>query len=286
MSKKVVLILITALLASPALSIDEKNGYVSMGKLVEQGLLDVKVEMLHKLKNGLNVTMENKTVDSLKVWIEPGRRFIAKDSVYQDWFIGDERMITIMPLGTVEQDLLGFCCQVHDRGPADGSKYTIGYMAPATWIELATLIHQNDFPKGASQHAVWCLSDNLPSSSIYDEDEKKVRPLRELVAKLKGEQVPWYMLSYQKDTTRLFSDIAERLIGKIDYYLRNSSVVTINIRSSKGEVVKVLTKESGLGPGMHTIPVDLNVKGWPKGKYEVMVFTDYATLISKSVFKL
>ena len=286
MSKKVVLFLVMALLGSPAWSIDEKNGYVSIGKLVQQGLLDVKVERLHSLKNGLAVSMENKTTDSIKVWIEPGRRFIAKDSIYQDWFIADERMITIVPLGMAEEDLLGFCCQVHDRGPAEGAKYSIGYMAPESWIQLATLIKEGDYPRGASQHAVWCLSDNLPSYSIYDEDEKKVRPLRELVAKLKGEQVPWYMLSYQKDTTRLFSDIAERLIGKIDYYLPNSSIVTINIRSSTGEVVKVLAKESGLGPGMHTIPVDLNVKGWPKGKYEVMVYTDYATLISKSVFKL
>ena len=286
MSKKVVLFLVMALLGSPAWSIDEKNGYVSIGKLVQQGLLDVKVERLHSLKNGLAVSMENKTTDSIKVWIEPGRRFIAKDSIYQDWFIADERMITIVPLGMAEEDLLGFCCQVHDRGPAEGAKYSIGYMAPESWIQLATLIKEGDYPRGASQHAVRCLSDNLPSYSIYDEDEKKVRPLRELVAKLKGEQVPWYMLSYQKDTTRLFSDIAERLIGKIDYYLPNSSIVTINIRSSTGEVVKVLAKESGLGPGMHTIPVDLNVKGWPKGKYEVMVYTDYATLISKSVFKL
>ncbi len=286
MSKKVVLFLVMALLGSPAWSIDEKNGYVSIGKLVQQGLLDVKVERLHSLKNGLAVSMENKTTDSIKVWIEPGRRFIAKDSIYQDWFIADERMITIVPLGMAEEDLLGFCCQVHDRGPAEGAKYSIGYMAPESWIQLATLIKEGDYPRGASQHAVWCLSDNLPSYSIYDEDEKNVRPLRELVAKLKGEQVPWYMLSYQKDTTRLFSDIAERLIGKIDYYLPNSSIVTINIRSSTGEVVKVLAKESGLGPGMHTIPVDLNVKGWPKGKYEVMVYTDYATLISKSVFKL
>jgi hypothetical protein len=72
----------------------------------------------------------------------------------------------------------------------------------------------------------------------------------------------------------------------VEYYLRNSAVVTINIRSSTGEVVKVLAKESGLGPGMHKLPVDLNVKGWPKGKYDVMIYTDYATLVSKSYFIL
>jgi hypothetical protein len=286
MIRKVFLVLLLAAFANPAWSIDEKNGYVSMGKLVSTGLLDVKVEMLHKNKNGLNVTLENKTDDSLKVWIEPGRRFVAKDSVYQDWFIGDERMITIIPMGTVEQDLLGFCCQVHDRGPADRAKFEIGYMAPDTWIQLATLISQNDFPRAASQHAVWCLSDNLPVSSIYCEDETKVRPLRELVANIKGEQIPWYMLTYQKDTTRLFSNIPERLLGTVQYYLRNSAVVTINVRSSTGEVVTVLANESGLGPGMHKLPVDLNVKGWPKGNYEVMIYTDYATLVSKSVFKL
>jgi hypothetical protein len=286
MIKKAFLVLLMAMFASPAWSIDEKDGYVSMGKLVETGLLDIKVEILKKNKNGLNVTLENKTEDSLKVWIEPGRRFIAKDSIYQDWFIADERMITIIPAGTVEQDLLGFCCQVHDRGPADGAKYNIGYMAPDTWIQLATLIHQNDFPRGASQHAVWCLSDNLPVSSIYHEDETKVRPLRELVANIKGEPLPWYMLTYEKDTARLFSNIHERLLGTVQYYLRNSAVVTINVRSSTGEVVKVLVKESGLGPGMHKLPVDLNVKGWPKGNYEVMIYTDYATLVSKSVFTL
>lgn len=270
----------------PVWAADEKNGYVSMGKLVQEGVLDVKVEMMHQLKNGLNVKLENKTLDSVKVWIEPGRRFVAEDSIYQDWFIADERMITIMPMGKAEEDLLGFCCQVHDRGPGNGAKYSIGYMAPETWIKLATLIHQNDFPRSAAQHAVWCLSDNLPAHSIYDGDEKAIRPLRELVCSIKGEQMPWYMLSYQKDTTRLFSDIPERLVGTLEYYLRNSAVVTINIRSSTGEVVTVLAKESGLGPGKHKIPIDLNVKGWPKGKYDVMIYTDYATLISKSTFVL
>ena len=63
-------------------------------------------------------------------------------------------------------------------------------------------------------------------------------------------------------------------------------MVTVNIRSSNGVIKTTLMSDKKQSPGSYTIPIELDVKGWPKGKYAVYVYFDGATVLSKTDFEL
>ena len=261
--------------------------YISIEKLTQSGLLKTEVKGLggHQ-ENCIEFSLKNLTNDSLFVLVEPGRRLTADDSVYQDIFIVKKNLIALSPLESKTVSGYGFCCQSNDHSPAKDSKFSLGFMAPKDWIKLATVIDENKFPVGAIQSAVWTVSNNHPLSSIYDENMESISLLRKTVAEIKGIEIPWYSLTFVKDTARLFSGKPERVFGDLDYYINSNSSITINIRDKKGILVKTLVKDDSKGPGKYQYKLNLLVKGWPKGEYTVYVFQDFSNLNLKKTFVL
>jgi hypothetical protein len=267
--------------------ISNKDKYISIEKLTKSGLLKTDVKgMGGYQENCIEFSLKNLTNDSLFVLVEPGRRLTADDSVYQDIFIVKKNLIALGPLESKTMSGYGFCCQSHDHSPAKGSKFSLGYMTPKEWIKLATVIDENKFPAAAIQNAVWTVSNNHPLSSIYDEDIESISLLRKTVAEIKGIEIPWYSLTFVKDTARLFSGKPERVYGDLDYYINTNSNITINIRNKKGILVKTLVKDDSKGPGKYQYKLNLLVKSWPKGEYTVYVFQDFSNLNIKKTFVL
>jgi hypothetical protein len=267
--------------------ISDKDKYISIEKLTKSGLLSTEVKGVggHQ-ENCIEFFLKNLTNDSLFVLIEPGRRLTADDSVYQDIFIVKKNLIALRPLESRTVNGYGFCCQSHDGSPAKDSKFSLGYMSPIDWIKLATVIDENNFPVGAIQSAVWAISNNHELSSIHDQNMESIYLLRKTVADIKGIEIPWYSMSYVKDTARVFSGIPEKVFGDLDYYINTNSVITINIRDKKGILVKTLVKDDSKGPGKYQYKMNLLVKGWPKGEYTVYVFQDFSNLNLKKKFVL
>ena len=159
-------------------------------------------------------------------------------------------------------------------------------MAPPDWIVLAEVINQNNFPKDAIQNAVWVLSDNHSMASIHSEKLEEIDLLRRTVAKIKGIVLPWYSITYEKDSTQLFSNKAERIFGNFDYYINKNVMVSINVRSTKGRLMATLITSEAQDPGKHDYKLNLNVKNWPKGDYDICVYEDYSNLNFKKRFTI
>ena len=282
MRTSLLFIFFTVALSLSALAADDKKGFTSIEHLIQTGIVEAKLKGVGRFQEkSISITLQNKTGDSVKVWIEAGRRLISDNPIYQDIFIVKEQFILLMPLESRNDMIYGFCCQVNDHVPAKDSSFSIGSMAPISWIQLAEFIDQNSFPIQDIQHSIWSVSDNLPISIIGGSE-----PLKRKVAEIKGIPVPWYSLTFEKDTALLFSGKAESLSGEIGYYLKNNAMVTVNIRSSNGLIKTTLMSDKKQSPGSYTIPIELDVKGWPKGKYAVYVYFDGATLLSKTDFEL
>ncbi|OPZ99929.1 MAG: hypothetical protein BWY70_00845 [Bacteroidetes bacterium ADurb.Bin408] len=192
----------------------------------------------------------------------------------------------IPPLATHKISAYGFCCESHDMSPTPGLKFKIGYMAPPDWQKLAEVIDKNNFPASAVQSAVWVLSNGHALSSVYDNDMASIHLLRKTLADIKGEEVPWYSIIYKTDTATLFSNVPEKVIGEIDYYLRNNAVITINVRNKNGVVMATPVRNMPANPGQNSYNLDLNVTGWKRGDYEIYIYTDLSTVHSKRAFKL
>lgn len=261
--------------------------YVSVEKYVRNGAVQSKITG----KGGhqeecIDMEFKNLTPDTLFMLLEPGRVLVAEDSSYQNIFIVKTKKIEVPPLATRSVSAYGFCCESHDMSPREGLKFKIGYMAPPDWQKLATVIDKNNFPPSAVQSAVWVLSNGHELSSVYDSDMASIYELRKALADIKGQEVPWYSIIYKTDTATLFSNVPEKVTGDIDYYLRNNSIITINIRNKNGVVLSTPIRNMPANPGQYTYTLDLNVAGWKKGDYDVLIYTDLSTIHTRKTFKL
>jgi hypothetical protein len=261
--------------------------YVSIEELINKKALDVSISGSggHQ-EECIEFEIANLTDSTIYMKIEPGRRLVSEDTTLQDIFIVKEFLLELFAFEKIKIKGYGFCCQAGNSSPYAKAKFDIGFMAPATWIKLAEIINENNFPVSAIQNAIWVLSDNHPFSSVYDKDLALIQPLKTTLAEILKVEIPWYSLTYIKDTTRLFSDRPEKIYGEIEYYVANNCLITINIRNSNGEVVKTLVKECFTNPGTYKYYLEQNVSCYPKGEYEVYVYEDLAKLKFKKKFEL
>ena len=193
----------------------------------------------------LNFEIENLKVATLFILLEPGRRIVSLDSTIQDILILKKVEITLAPLASIILKGYGFCCQSSNNALHYTSKFNIGFKAPKSWITFANFINTTNFPPDAIQNAVWVMSNNHPISSIHNEKPELVLELKKIVAKIKEQELPWYSLTFEKDTSTLFSNKPEGIFGKIDYYIKHNTVFSINIRDYEGNIINKLAHNPG-----------------------------------------
>ncbi len=222
----------------------------------------------------IEMKISNLLPDSIFVVFEPGRILQSKDANEQDIVIVKERRFAIGPLRKIVARLFGFCAQSKNSSPAKGSIFSVGKMGNEDLITLAKLIDKNNFPTPAIQHAIWILTDNNPISSIHHDKPELIRPLLNLVCKLKRIKFPWYMMIFEEDTAMLFSGRPQILSAQIDYYISNNSVVDLNLRNEGGKIIRKFITGQLHNPDKYTYNLKLNVANWRPGKYYLHLYAD------------
>lgn len=284
------LFLFSAILLTPAFKVNVKNPadkYISVAKLLKENKISIDIKGTGGYQeNCLKFEIKNLTKDTLNILIEQGRRFVSNDSGIQDILLVKKQELTSPPESKIIQTGYGFCCEASMKSPQVNSLFNIGYLVPEQWNKVLDLINQFEFETHSIQSAVWVLSDNHSLASVYAENQEKTQNLRHILAKVKGIEIPWYSVSYQQDTSMVFSDKHLKVWGSFDYHIKHNSIISINVRSKNGQVMKTLVKEMLINPGDYIYKLDLKVSNWPKGEYEINVFEDEAILILKKSFKL
>ncbi len=267
--------------------VPEKEKYKALENYLKQGSITAKLTALggHS-ENCMFIELKNQSKDTVFLFLEPGRRLLASDTTLQDILIVKRQEVILLPLAEKKINGYGFCCESTNGSPAKGRAYSIGYMAPASWVKLAEFISSNKFPAEALQSAVWVMSNDLDISAVHATDERTILPLRKKLAEIKGVEVPWYSKTYEKDPNKVFSGRTEYILGSIQYNLKNNSIVSIVVRDKWGTIAKTLVEEAAKGPGPQVYDLDLNVKGWGKGEYTITIMQDYSNVNSSLTFKI
>lgn len=265
----------------------DTNKFISIQQLIEQD----EIEPVFRGLGGYSgehfrASIQNKTSDSLFVWIEAGRRIFSDDSTVQDIFITRHETLAIGPKQKDSVVFRGYCCQASNRAPSVQSTFSFGEMAPTSWVKLANFLHLNQFPDQCVQSAVWVLSDNKPIGSIHHEDQALIQPLKRKVAELLGLEVPWYSVLLKKIDGQLSSNIVETVTGQIKFYLPSNGVVSILIKDQYGMNVCYPIKGEAYGPGEYSYDLKQQVDGWEKGKYTIWVLHDYQYPLKKLSFNI
>ena len=285
-------IILTAVIIALSLSFiaskeKDKEDYYTIQECLDSNF--IKVEVLGDggyQEECVKLSVKNISSQELKIKLEPGRRLISDDSTVQDILIVKEKLFLLAVGATFDFKGYGFCCQNYNSVPKKDSAFNIGFVENENFVILANVINENNFPANAIQHAIWVLSDSISFSSVQAYNMADILLLRKTLANILGIEIPWYTLSYVQDTASLFSNRPKIIKGNFKYYVKNNSVITINIRNSNGQIVKTLIKEIAKNPGTYDLYLDMNVANWRKGKYSVFVYADYSNILLKKEFVL
>jgi hypothetical protein len=282
-----ILSILTNIQTKSAFAQENLDKYISVQSLNSKGFISTELKSLGgHTSDCIELELQSHSDDSQYCWIEPGRRLVSRDTNEQDILIVKQYLIPLGPRQKITLRLFGFCCESTMATPKPNSKFSLGHMAPAEWIQLAVFISQNSFPASAIQSAVWVLSNHHELGSIHYSDFKAIYPLRAELARILNEPIPWYYITYEHDDTLVFSGRHETVYGDITFESRNNGVATIHVRDGKGRLMAMINQGSAVGPGEHRYPLTLDVRGWPKGEYRVVVTEDYSNMIARYVFRL
>jgi len=263
------------------------SNHRSVDSLINEGFISANFVSLGGFQgNCVEASLENRTGNLVYVLIEAGRRLIAEDSSCQDIFIVKDNKVKLEPWAKLKTNIFGFCCISSNSAPKAKMKFAVGYMAPPDWLRLAQFINASNFDNSTIQSAVWCISNNHSISSVFGKPEALVKALKDTLGAIKKIPVPWYTTTYESSSTSVFSGNPERISGRFNYYIKHHGHLVVAIKNKNGTTVKVLSEFENQGQGSFEYQFDLNVKGWTKGEYHIVVYEDYATVLANKSFKI
>jgi len=281
---KAIIIIVSML----GLQLQARHQSMSLQKALDKKLVSTKVFSRGGYQGFcVNLAIKNLTKDSLVIMVEPGRRLNSLDDQNQDILIVKEEIIALKTGEEKRIDVKGYCCQASHHSPPSGAKYDINKLADSNLVKLARLLNFKEFDRGAEQDAVWAISDKRSSAHISSENDSLTQTLREMVAMLKGEELPWYRIISKKYVYKsgAFSFVNLRLQGPISYSNEKEAYGTLWVRDEKGLPVCQIRSEWIKVCANEIYKLDLPIKGLPKGRYFVEL-TTAEKILAKREFEI
>lgn len=259
-----------------AIQLEGRNVRMTLQKAIERKMVSAKAISLGGYQGYcMNITLKNLSPDSLVVLVEPGRRINSVDDKFQDILVVREEIIAMRRAEEKSAKVKGYCCQASNCAPGNGQKYDVNKLADSNLVYLARFLNQNCFDANAEQHSIWALSNNHLVANIASQTDTTLMPLKQLVAGLKGEQLPWYSVLVDTYVYRSgnISTFPQLLRGNMTYTNDKEDYVTLYIYNEKGEQVGV-QRSQWLGTGTNlNYALNIPLKGIGKGKYTVALKT-------------
>lgn len=253
-------------------------------KAMAMKLIEIKAEGIGGYQGFcVNMHIKNISPDSLYVVVEAGRRLNSIDDKYQDILIVREDIVQLKAHEIKNVKVKGYCCQASNSAPLAGTKYSVNKMADAKLLLLARYLNSENFDMQAEQQAIWAISDNHQTAKITSFNDSLLLPLRQFVATIKDEPLPWYILT---SSTHVYSNgiisVTPLLLkGKIEYNSDKDNYVTLSVKNEKGAPVCLIKTEWLKACIKGNYNLNLPVKGLAKGKYFIELKTSEKQLTQK-----
>lgn len=233
--------------------------------------------------NCMQMIVHNHTADSIRGYVEPGRRLNSINDSEQDILVVKAAQIRLKSHEKDTIEINGFCCQSGKSGPSKNALYTIGSLAPAAWVFIANLINLNQFPNDAIQHAVWVLSDNHDIRSIPAYSNPAMDQLRYAVADILDIEIPWYSFRYKQDQNDLFTGIKTHFFAEVKFYIPQRALMNAQITRPNGEIIYT-GEHQYFSAGDQKISISFPITDWEDGEYDFYLLEDFHTTNKKLRF--
>lgn len=233
----------------------------------------------------LSLSLTNTTNDSIGIYIEPGRVLLSEKSDFQDLVVM-RSLYFKLPAGKQGKNFIYcFCCSAHRKSPQNGAVFRNGYLDLSLLGRLGEFANKGRYPASDLQNCVWAISNNYPIASICEKN-KGVSPLKKWLADQLNKPYPWHCIEYDLADTNLMHSRHLRVTGIFSFKVSHYATVIIQVRTKEGHIVDYIQKNAVYSAGDFDYPLDLDVKGWPKGVYEILVFEDGNRINQPTFFDL
>ncbi len=269
---------------SMLLSVIGFNSYATTNLSIDDALRKSVIQADVTCKGGLvlNYKIKNKTNESLKITIPAGWRMNCVKEEYQDVLVAHEQILAMQKNETRSFEIKGYCCEYTNSGPLKGLKYEAGNLAEPKLLLLSKYLNAGKIDENTEQYSVWAVSNNRPTANITGSNDSLTQQLRHFVASVKGEPVPWYTLR-KKAQINSYGNINEypiQMKANVNYTVDKTCYAYFYVLDTLGNKVGEIIGQ-WVFPGAHDYAVNLNVKGFKKGKYKMMLTTENQELIAK-----
>ena len=275
-------------LVSMHFAVNAKHQQLSLQNALDKKLVSAKVHSLGGYQ-GYCIKMEVKNLspDSLIILVEAGRRLNSIDEKNQDILVVREQFVMLKKYEDKYIEVKGYCCQASNHSPNTGAKYDVNKLADSNLVFLARYLNVGNFNKDAEQNAIWAISDNKNTANVTATNDTLIIPLRNLVANIKGEPIPWYTfitrtINYASGSMETFPLL---LRGKLNFDNAKECYTTLHVLNEKGIEVCQIIKQWTLAGGNQTYNLNIPIAGLAKGKYTIELKSDEKELVKKE-FKI
>ncbi len=222
----------------------------------------------------LNLSVKNNSGDTVRIYIEPGRVLVCDSSFMQDLIVMRALYFKVSPREESQNSLFAFCCRAKKMSPSKNTRFEKGYLDRDGLGMLAAFVSQGNYLPADIQSSVWVISDKHPLASICSQKMGSSYALKKWLAEKLKKPVPWYCIQYDMQDTSVFQNKHLRVSGSIKFRVSHYSLVTVQIRSKTGVLVKTLQNNVACTAGEYDYPLDIDVQGWPSDNYEILIFED------------
>lgn len=264
--------------------VQAKHQKVNLQKAIELHLVKAKALSLGGYQGYcINMNLINSTEDSIIVLVEAGRRLNSIDEKNQDILIVREEVIFLSQHQSKWTKIKGYCCQANNHSPSQNAKYDINTLADSGLVTLARFLNAGKFDPHVEQQAIWSVSDKKPTANITTTNDSLATALRQLVAGIKGEPMPWYTLVSKVYVfeSGAMENYPQLLRGKLNYSNEKDNYVTLFIVDAKGKEVCLLKSQWLKASASEDYAFNIPVKGLAKGKYKIGLKTNEKELIKR-----
>lgn len=272
------------LLIALAIKVEGKSLKMNLQEAIDKKMVKTTVVSLGQYQGYcIKMSLSNLTKDSLIILVEAGRRLNSIDDKNQDILVVRELLVKLKRLEKSSFDLYGYCCQASNHCPQKEAKYDVNVMADTNLVKVARYLNVCNLESNAEQEAVWAVSDNRSSATIGSGNDTLLMPLRQMIADVKGEVLPWYTLVMQNYlySNGIIASTPKQLKGKVTYSLENDEYVTLSVCDEKGNSVGIFLCQWLKACSNQAYFLDLPINRLEKGKYVVKLASKDKQLVTK-----
>jgi hypothetical protein len=232
----------------------------------------------------IRMNVMNLTKDSIVLEVEAGMRLNSANDQEQDIMIVKQEKIYMRSLQEKNFNLKGFCCQASNRSPQKNTGFKLDLPMDSNFKKLGTFLSAGEFADDAVQQAVWSLSENRTVASITTLKDSSLLPLRQFMADLKGEKLPWYTVVSASCIygNGVINNFPVLLRGKVKLNCGRDEYVTTMMYDKKGLPVCAIVSQWRKN-GENICQLDLPVKGLDRGKYRIEMTGSDGVLLTEDV---